>query len=252
MALLAHGDEADAERRGLIELPAMMQQHQHDEPPPAAAGEEIGELRRDGAARARQDEQGRAADDEGAGERHDDGRIAPRPRRPTRWCRRWPRPGQHGRDAAADPEVRPWWSPRPPSPGSTMAPIARSMPPVSMMMRLRRRDQGHRKPVLRKARQAAGREDAGKQHGIDDEEAGEDQEQRAEPFVAPPLDGPVEAGTLALITPPPSRWRPHRGGHDRLFARLAVRQDALRCGLSATPQRGRTDAPAPACRSSTA
>ena len=80
--VVAGGIEAEAERRGLLELPHANEQHTSSTKAVGrVAGQQIGEPVGNGAAGRGQDQQRRAADDEGAGERDDDRRQAkPRPR----------------------------------------------------------------------------------------------------------------------------------------------------------------------------
>ena len=60
----------------------------------------------------------------------------------------------------------------------------------------RRRDHRRREPALDELGHRPDGQNAGKQDCVDHREHGEDEEQRAEAFVAPPLDRPIEARAL--------------------------------------------------------
>ena len=81
-------------------------------------------------------------------------------------------------------------------PRLTIGPTERSIPPVSMTIVSRRRDHRGREPALDELGHRPDGQNAWEQESVDHREHNEDQEQRAEAFVAAPLDRPIESRAL--------------------------------------------------------
>ena len=192
-----------------------------------AAGEKLRQGGRHESAGPRQDEQRDAAQDEGQRKRHDDRRISA-DRHEGADDRADARAEREHRQDAAENAERPLHCGRRHHRAEADHRADGKIDAAGEHDDgLRRRDHRGRKPALHELGQRADREDARKQNREERREYGQDEEQRAEPVVAPPLDRPIEARSLAehqTASPAPGLSHTHGGRHDRLLGRLGVRQ----------------------------